>query len=423
MIWGSWWVGLLLRLARYATIGLALVNASYLRDMSAWEYVVMIFNTRLGVGPMWWCGGCTTMGSRIRGMTLIIALVAGWGSCAAADGPETARGLEIYFIDVMGGAATLVVTPAGESVLIDSGWPGLNDRDPKRVVHALKDLAGCDHLDHLVTTHWHTDHYGGVAGLARLVRIEHFWDRGLPEDEGAKPDFPDGPAANDPLGKAYRAASSGKRTALKAGDTLPLKGIKVLVLASGGEVAEAARVRGFREAADLESANPLCETAPPDLPVDRSDNARSLAFLFALGKFQFFDAGDLTWNVEKKLVCPVNLIGPVELYQVTHHGVDISNHPTLVRSVTPLVTIMNNGPRKGGSPAVVKLLKSIPSIQAAYQLHKNAATGAGENTDSSLIANKDAAGGELIRVRVMPDGSKFTVQIGERGAKKTIESR
>jgi len=355
-------------------------------------------------------------------MTLVLALVLGSGISGTAAPPDSNRGLDIYFIDAMGGAATLVVTPEGESVLIDSGWPGLEDRDPKRIVHALKDLAGCDHLDHLVTTHWHADHYGGVAGLAKLVRIGHFWDRGLPEDEGAKPDFPDGPAPNDLLGKAYRAASSGKRTALKAGDTLPLKGTKVLVLASGGEVVEATRAQRFRDDASLESTNRLCETAPPDLPVDGSDNARSLALLFSLGKFQFFDAGDLTWNVEKKLACPINLVGPVDLYQVTHHGMDISNHPTLVRTITPLVAIMNNGPRKGGAPATVKLLKSIPSIQAAYQLHKNAATGADLNTESSLIANKDGGGGEFIRVRVTPDGSKFTVRIGEHGPEKTFES-
>ena len=124
----------------------------------------------------------------------------------------------------MGGAATLIVTPERESVLIDSGWPGFEDRDPKRIVHALKDLAGCDHLDHLVTTHWHMDHFGGVAGLAKLVEIKHFWDRGLPEDNDPKLDFPDGPKADDPLGIAYRKASKGKRTPLKAGDSLPLAG-------------------------------------------------------------------------------------------------------------------------------------------------------------------------------------------------------
>ncbi len=361
--------------------------------------------------------------SRISGSLLFLTILVGSGNSADAAPPETTRGLEIYFIDVQGGASTLVVTPERESILIDSGWPGLADRDPKRIVHALKDLAGCDHLDHLVTTHWHMDHFGGVAGLDRLVRIAQFWDRGLPEDPDSKGDFPDGPSPEDALGKAYRKASAGKRKSLKPGDTLPVKGLKALVLASGGEVVAPAAAARFRQNAAADTANRLCESAPADQPVDRSDNARSLAMLFSLGRFQFFDAGDLTWNVEKKLVCPRDLIGPVDLYQVTHHGMDISNHPTLLQTISPIVAVMNNGPRKGGAPATVKLLKSVSSIQAAYQLHKNAATGAEENTGTDLIANKDAAGGELIRVRVTPDGSKFTVQVGENGPEKAFETR
>jgi beta-lactamase superfamily II metal-dependent hydrolase len=362
------------------------------------------------------------MASRIHALSCVISAVLSLCTTARAAESGVRRGLDIYFIDVMGGAATLIVTPRCESILIDSGWPGLDDRDPKRIVHALRDLAGCDHLDHLVTTHWHTDHFGGVGSLAKMIRIDRFWDRGLPEDPDVKADFPDGPKPDDPIGIAYRAASAGKRKALKAGNSLPLDGLRALVLASGGDVADpAAAARSDDSSVGL--ANPLCDGAPADLPIDGTDNARSLALLFSLGKFQFFDAGDLTWNIEKKLVCPINLIGRVDLYQVTHHGMDISNHPTLVKTVAPLVAIMNNGPRKGGSPATVKLLRSIPSIRAAYQLHKNAATSPEENTDPSLIANTSASGGEFIRVRVEPDGSKFTVQIGERGPERSFESR
>jgi len=335
-------------------------------------------------------------------------------SLCGADEPS--RPMDLYFIDVMGGAATLIVTPDRESILIDSGWAGFDDRDPKRIEHVLKDVARLDHLDHLVTTHWHADHFGGVEGLARRLRIDHFWDRGLPDPkapEGDRANYPDGPFAGDLLGIHYRKASEGKRKALKAGDSLPIRGVEAVVLASGGRVSEG--LTG--------PSNPACAEAPPDQPVDKSDNARSLAFRFRLGRFDFLDCGDLTWNVEKALACPSDRVGPIDLYQVTHHGMDISNHPTLVRRIAPTVAIMNNGPRKGGAPGTVKLLRSIPSIQAAYQLHKNAATSADENTEPALIANPDPAGGQFIHVEVVPDGSSFTVQIGTDGAKRSFKAK
>ncbi len=351
--------------------------------------------------------------SKRAGFALLAGCLLGMGP---AYGEEPAsRSLDLYFIDVMGGAATLVVSPEKESVLIDSGWPGFEDRDPRRIVHVLRDLAGCDHLDHLVTTHWHMDHFGGVAGLAKAIEIRHFWDRGLPEDANPDLDFPDGPRADDPLGVAYRAASHGKRTALKAGDSIPLPGnLKALVVASGGKV--------MRQPATA-LANPECSSAPPDLPVDSSDNARSLAIRFEFGAFDFLDCGDLTWNIERQLVCPSNLLGNIDLFQVTHHGMDISNNPVLLRSIQPTVAIMNNGPRKGGSPATVKLLRSIASIQAAYQLHRNAMTSSEDNTEPALIANTDVAGGQFIHVAVAPGGAKFSVQIGPDGAKREFTSR
>ena len=353
---------------------------------------------------------------------MIRELLAALVVCVAADAaraadPPTAAGLEIYFIDVDGGAATLIVTPEKESILIDSGWPGLEDRDPKRIVHVLKDVAGCKRLDHVVTTHWHMDHFGGVEGIAKLVEIGRFWDRGLPEDKIAGLDFPDGPKADDPLGVAYRRVSQGKRTALKVGDSLPLKGsLKSVVLSNGGKVID--------EGGPInQPRNPACASAPADQPVDTSDNARSLSILFRLGPFDFLDCGDLTWNVEKKLVCPVNRIGQVDLFQVTHHGMDISNHPTLVKSIEPTVAIMDNGPKKGGSPKTVKLLKSVGSIQALYQLHKNSSNEPSANTEPALIANKDPKGGEFISAHVSPDGSRFAVRIGEKGEPREFPSR
>ena len=184
-----------------------------------------------------------------------------------ADDPK--RNLDLYFIDVNGGAATLLVTPEGESALFDSGWAGFEDRDPIRIEKILKDHAKLDHLDHLVTTHWHMDHFGGVEGISRRLRVDHYWDRGLPDlkaENGDKANYPDGPAAGDKLGESYRKASSGKRQALKAGDSLPLKGVEVVVLASGGKVIEG----------PSGPANPLCGVGgPADLAVDPSDNAQA----------------------------------------------------------------------------------------------------------------------------------------------------
>ncbi|WP_406700274.1 MBL fold metallo-hydrolase [Singulisphaera sp. Ch08] len=344
-----------------------------------------------------------------------IGAVLGLGLLLGADKPPGE--LDIYFIDMLGGAATLVVTPDRESILLDTGWRGFEDRDPKRIEHVLKNVAKLDQLDHLMTTHWHADHFGGVEGLAKRIHIERFWDRGLPDPNAPDNDkaaYPDGPKPNDPAGIAYLKASSGRRKSLKAGDTVPLKGnVSMLVLASGGQVIQT----------PAGPPNPLSDSAPPDLEADKSDNARSLAFRIRMGQFDFLDCGDLTWNVEKALVCPVDRVGPIDLYQVTHHGLAISNHPTLLQTIAPTVTVMNNGPKKGGDAATVRRLRSIPSIQAAYQLHKNAATSAADNTDPALIANTDPAGGQFIHVRVTPDGRKFSVQFGEDGPTRTFDSR
>ena len=325
--------------------------------------------------------------------------------------------MEIYFIDVLGGAATLVVTPERESILLDSGWPGNDDRDPKRIEQVLRNEAKLDHLDHLVTTHWHMDHFGGVEGLARRVRVDHFWDRGLPDPsaaDGDKARFPDGPGPGDPMGRAYRQASQGKRSVLSAGDRIPLKGrIEAVVLAASGTTIENPGA----------PKNPLCDQAPPDQAVDTSDNARSIVVRFRLGSFDFLDCGDLTWNVEKRLVCPVDLVGPIDLFQVTHHGMDISNHPTFLETIAPTVAVMDNGPRKGGAPATVRRLKQLPSLKAAYQLHKNSSTAPDANTEPARIANPVGTEGAFIRVIVEPDGANYSVQIGTQGEKPMFRSK
>jgi len=345
----------------------------------------------------------------------VAALMVGGAGVARAEEPTKARGLDIYFVDALGGAATLLVTPEGETILIDSGWPSSRHDTAARIEHVLKKVAGRDRLDHLVSTHWHMDHYGGVEDLAKRVEIGRYWDRGLPEDGDPEIGFPDGPKDDDPLAVAYRAASKGKRTVLKPGDSLPLRGdISAVVLAASGRVVSPP---------DDAPENPLCQSAPADHAEDRSDNAQSMVLKFRSGNFDFLVCGDLTWNIEKNLVCPRDLIGKIDLYQVTHHGLAISNHPILLQTIEPIVTVMTNGPRKGGDAETVHRLRKIPSIQAAYQLHRNAQTGDDDNTAPSLIVNDDPAGGRFLHVSVSPDGSTFKVRMDADGPERSFESR
>jgi hypothetical protein len=190
--------------------------------------------------------------------------------------------------------------------------------------------------------------------------------------------------------------------------------VKALVVAASGVV---------RHIGKRQRTNPLAKDIPPDQDEDTSDNARSLAIKFSLGDFGFLDCGDLTWNIEKDLVVPYDRVGQVDVYQVTHHGMDISNHPTLVRTIAPTVAIMNNGPKKGGAAKTVALMKSVPSIQAFYALHKNAKTGPDENADPALIANGDPAGGRFVHVSVEPNGKSYTVQMGEDGPKREFPTK
>jgi beta-lactamase superfamily II metal-dependent hydrolase len=324
--------------------------------------------------------------------------------------PRARKMLEIYYVDVEGGAATLIVTPAGESILVDTGWPGFESRDAKRIQAALQQ-AGITQIDHLIITHYHVDHFGGVPELAKLVPIKHHYNHGAlpqPPENGSQPkQYAD-----------YLAAANNKTITVKPGDTIKLRTVKgtppvtLRFLAARGETLPG----------KTREANPACTAATPK-PEDKSDNARSVVFKLSYGAFDFFDAGDLTWNIESKLVCPSNVIGKVDLYQVTHHGMDTSNNPVLLQSVSPTVAIMNNGPKKGGSANVVKWLRELPSLKALYQVHRNIATSDADNTAPELIANVEENSSDMIWVSVDAAKKTFTVTNGRTKASKTFVSK
>jgi competence protein ComEC len=333
----------------------------------------------------------------------------------AARSAEEKRGLDIYFIDTEGGAATLIVTPAKESILIDNGNPGT--RDAERIHKAATELAGLKAIDHMIVTHWHTDHYGGTERLAKLLPIHQYYDHGIPDKLEEDPtNFPI-------LIQAYKTATDNKSKTLKAGQEIELKQLdgapKVRLLCICGNKEFIPDKPGAPE-------NPIAKDHKAK-PEDTSDNARSLGFVLSYGDFRFLDLGDLTWNMEYKLVSPSDKIGKVDVYQVTHHGLELSNNPVLVNTVKPRVAIFNNGPHKGGEVGVTTTLRRVPDIQAIYQMHRNVQVGAQENADPEFIANsansEEKCEGESIRLSVAADAKSYTVTVGSKGKPKKYETR
>ncbi|HOJ59511.1 MAG TPA: MBL fold metallo-hydrolase [bacterium] len=342
------------------------------------------------------CAGRLFLGLSLLGVST------GWG-----------RPLEIYFIDVLGGAAVLIVTPQGESVLIDSGWPGEEDRDLNRIHDTLVTKAGCSKLDYLITTHWHRDHYGNVLPLSRRVPIGVFYDRGIPDS------FEEDATFFRRMIEEYQQATGGQSKVLRPGDFVDLK------QDPDGPPLSLVCVAANRQVIHLQGAeeNPDCERAEPQAE-DFSDNARSIALLLSYGDFQFFSGGDITWNIETRLVCPVNTVGPVDLYMVNHHGADSSNNPVFLRSLDPIAAVMCNGPAKGGSPATIQRLKDLPGLQALYQLHWNIQIPKEQNTAAGFIANPDPqTSGQYIMASVAPDTKSFVVTFGKDTNPRTFLCR
>lgn len=341
---------------------------------------------------------------------LSVLLVSCWNSNALLADSRDGR-LDIYFVDVEGGAATLLVTPAGESLLIDSGYPDNNGRDRDRILNVAREVCGLEQIDHAAVTHWHLDHYGNHAALAAMFPVKTFWDRGIPDDLMEDKKFQD--RIFD-----YRAATQNASKTLKVGDDLPLKSketpLKVKIVTASREVI-----------ANNGKPNPFAGEHKPK-PVDRSDNAASLSFLLSFGDFRFLCCGDLTWNIEGKLVTPNNPLGQVDMFMVTHHGLPTSNNPALVLAVDPVVCVMCNGPTKGGAKETLTTLNRIKSRQALYQLHRNVKLPADQQAPAEYIANKETTAncqGHWVKASIAADGKSYTLQIGAKGKPRKFVTR
>lgn len=323
---------------------------------------------------------------------------------------RAANNLQIYFVDVEGGAATLITTPSGESMLIDTGNLVSDDRDAKRIHEAAK-LAGLQKIDCLLTTHFDGDHSGGAPALAKLIPITKFYDHG-DTIETEKP-------RDAERWKAYLSIASGKRTSVKPGDRIPLKGVRVDVVSSNGEVLQKPINGG--------GPNALCKGAQQKEP-DKSENSRCAGVLLTYGKWKFLDVGDLTWDKEMALACPVNKVGTVTMYQATHHGFfgDRSGAPAHVFAIRPQVVIVNNGPHKGlGRADLYERITSIPGIEGIWQGHLSLDNDKAHNTSEQMIANLESTAeckGHWLKVTVEPDG-KYTVTNGRNSFSKTYTAR
>ena len=283
---------------------------------------------------------------------------------------QAAKTLDIYSIDVEGGQATLIVTPSGDSMLVDTGWKGFDGRDAARI-QAAAEQARIKQIDYLLITHYHMDHVGGVPQLVEKIPVVHFVDHG-PNQEKNK-------SVEQLYDDYMKLVAKGKHLVVKPGDRIPLKGANVEVLAAAGVVLSSPLKGAGKQ-------NPDCATIER-MPEDPTENARSTGFLLTFGKFRFIDMGDLTWDTELELACPVNKIGTVDAYLVSHHGMNISNSPAFVRSLHPKVAIMNNGAKKGGSPEAWQVVRHSPGLEDLWQLHFAVAGGKENNSPEDFIAN------------------------------------
>jgi hypothetical protein len=249
-----------------------------------------------------------------------------------------------------------------------------------------------------------------MPALAKLIPIEHYMDHG-PSVELDRPRV-------KALYDAYEQLSAGKRTMLKAGDKIPFGGLDITVVQSAGKAISSPLAGGG-------AVNPTCSSFEPIAADTDPDNDQSVGFVLRFGDFTFLDLGDLTWNYEKGLVCPSNLLGKIDLYQTTHHGLDRSNSPQILAAIQPVVAVFNNGARKGGPPAVFANLRATPRLEDIWQGHFATRTPEEVNTNEQMIANfgdGTECEGHLLKAVVMPDG-KFTLTNMRNGFSKTYQSK
>jgi competence protein ComEC len=321
--------------------------------------------------------------------------------------------LRVYVIDVEGGGATLVVSPSGESMLIDSGSPGpAAERDSARIADAMR-AAGLTKINDLFTTHYDGDHVGGAPAANAVAHFDRFFDHGEMD-----PKWEQNRGIEDRYG-AYLDIAKGRRTIVKAGDTIPFGRAHVDVVSSAGKVIDRAINGGGQQ-------NPFCKDAEIK-PPNTTENSQTAGVLITYGRFAFLDVGDLTWDKEMNLACPTNKLGRVSLLLATHHGFfnDQSGAGALLWSIRPQVVIANNGPRKGMAPAAFDRIQKVSGLEGLWQSHLALASDKDHNANDEMIANVEPSPeckGHAIAVSANANGS-FTVTNTRNNVSRTYHAR
>jgi len=301
--------------------------------------------------------------------TVLLLSILGLSASLAVAQSKAPKSLDIYVIDVEGGNAVLFVAPSGESMLVDTGNGGDGAvRDAGRIMAAVKD-ANVKQIDHLIITHYHNDHIGGLSELATRVSIKEFIDHGANTQPG--------PNIDPVLQRYSELYSHAKHTIAKPGDKIAIAGLDWRIVASDGEVLKTALPGAG-------GPNPYCVNfKPADVPQTEDDH--SVGSFVTFGKFRTIILGDLTLNRQFDLMCPSNRLGSVDLDLLARHG--NLNSDLLVYPLHPRAAIMNNGTRKGAPPEAMKVLFSSPALLDIWQMHFSLLSGQEYTVPGMFIAN------------------------------------
>lgn len=355
-------------------------------------------------------GGVGAAASKTGRTSLPAKLSSNVATAAQHGSVVTRKDLQIYFVDVEGGQSTLFVTPTGDSLLVDTGWPDNNGRDADRIVAAAK-KAGIHKIDYVVITHYHTDHVGDVPQLVARIPVGTFIDHGPLRETNDAPTV-QGHAAYEKV----LATGKYKHIVAHPGQILPIRGMRVEVVSADGNVI-ATPLAGAGE------SNASACAATPKYPTDQTENRRSVGMVMTFGKLRILDLGDLTHDEEVKLMCPVNKIGRINILVVSHHGWDQSSSPALIWGIRPRVAVMDNGEKKGGSPSVWDTIEKSQGLENLWQLHYSDEGGAKHNVASEYMANLDGStDGNYIELTASPTGS-FSVFNSRTGKTKDYSAR